>query len=166
MSSATQHTDRNTNESSPLLNNGHRQDAEAHRPRGAQTTSNYKVRIVVWGTFTLVFLVMLVILLAFQDILGDGIKSTLGIMPKDPMRAAFVILDKAPVIVSPMLKAHTIAHPEFCFLYRMAILVRDLMFWEVVLCLLICIRPSYTCSLPLRQQCLCNQTLQRNTRSC
>jgi len=99
MSSSTQHTNRNTNETSPLLNNGHRQDAEVHRPRDAQT-SNPKARIVVWGTLTLVFLIMLVILLAFQDILGDGIKSILGIMPKDPMRAAFVILDKAPIIVS------------------------------------------------------------------
>lgn len=56
--------------------------------------------MVVWSSLTLIFLVMLVVLLAFQDILGDGIKSTLGIMPKDPTRAAFVILDRAPVIVS------------------------------------------------------------------
>ncbi|SRR5260221_1676544 len=101
MSAPTQHVD--TLETAPLLNaNGNNeQETNRRRPRGALSTGNPKARMTVWTVLTVVFILMLVILLKFQDVLSDGIKSALGILPADPMNAAHVILDKAPVIVCP-----------------------------------------------------------------
>jgi hypothetical protein len=84
-------------ETSLLLN---ADDRSQSRPRGALPTGNPKARLTVWTVLTLLFIFMLVILVGFQDILSDGIKSALGILPADPMKAAHIILDKAPVIVS------------------------------------------------------------------
>jgi len=98
MSATTQHVD--TLESAPLLSaNGNNEETNRRRPRGALPTGNPKARMTVWTVLTLLFILMLVILLKFQDVLSDGIKSALGILPTDPMKAAHVILDKAPVIV-------------------------------------------------------------------
>jgi hypothetical protein len=86
-------------ESSPLLiSNGNHETTQP--TRGALPTGNPKARLTIWTILTLVFVLMLVILLRFQDILSDGFKSALGILPKDPLYAAHVILRKAPVIVS------------------------------------------------------------------
>jgi hypothetical protein len=99
MSASTQHVD--SSETSPLLNaNGNiGPETAQRRPRGALSTGNPKARMTVWTVLTLLFILMLVILLKFQDVLSDGIKSALGILPTDPMKAAHVILAKAPVIV-------------------------------------------------------------------
>ena len=58
---------------------------------------NPKVRGIVWGALTSLFLVALVLLVGFPGIFGDA--EWLGALPKDSMQAALVILDKAPVIV-------------------------------------------------------------------
>ncbi|KAF9528504.1 membrane dipeptidase-domain-containing protein [Crepidotus variabilis] len=87
----------NSNERSPLLNtNGHHEDDE--RTRGALSTRDPKSRIVVWSVLTLVFIAALVVLVGFEDKLGDSVKGWLGILPKNPTKAAIMILDKAPVI--------------------------------------------------------------------
>jgi hypothetical protein len=61
--------------------------------------SNPKVRRIVWGALTLLFVAALVLLVGFQGIFGDPFAEWLGVLPKDPMLAALVILDRAPVIV-------------------------------------------------------------------
>lgn len=99
MSASTQQVD--ISETSPLLNASRNNEPEAAQriPRGALPTGNPKARMTVWTVLTLLFILMLVILLKFQDVLSDGIKSALGILPTDPMNAALVILAKAPVVV-------------------------------------------------------------------
>ncbi|KAF8160895.1 membrane dipeptidase-domain-containing protein [Crassisporium funariophilum] len=83
-----------SSETSPLLASGHSQDAEDQTPR----ESNPKVRGVVWGALTVVFVTAIVLLVGFQRIFGDAFAPWLGILPSDPMLAALVILDQAPVI--------------------------------------------------------------------
>ena len=84
-------------ETAPLLNaNGNHETTES-RPLGTPPT---KARITVWAVLTLIFVLMLVVFVGFQDLLSDGIKTALGIPPKDPIKAAHFILDRAPVIVS------------------------------------------------------------------
>jgi membrane dipeptidase len=61
--------------------------------------SNPKVRGIVWGALTSLFLVAVVLLVGFQGIFGDSFAEWLGVLPKDPILAALAILDKAPVIV-------------------------------------------------------------------
>ena len=60
---------------------------------------NPKVRRIVRGALTLLFIAALVLLVGFQEIFGDPFAEWLGVLPKDPMLAALVILDRAPVIV-------------------------------------------------------------------
>lgn len=81
-------------EHAPLLANG-RQDADELTP----CESNPKVRGMVWGALTLLSVVALVLLVGFKGLFGDSFAEWLGVLPKDPMLAAFAILDKAPVIV-------------------------------------------------------------------
>ncbi|RDB24780.1 hypothetical protein Hypma_007998 [Hypsizygus marmoreus] len=85
------------NETSALL--------DAHRPGGeeggqlkAAPEANSKTRGIIWGALTLIFIVGLVLLLFFQHLLVDSFYSWLGVLPRDPVLAALVILDKAPVI--------------------------------------------------------------------
>lgn len=87
-------------ERTPLLNNanGHHDDDD----REGYTTENTKARVIVWSVFTLLFAATLIILVGFEDKLADGIKAWLGILPNDPVKAASVILDKAPIIVSDL----------------------------------------------------------------
>lgn len=85
-------TTNHLSETSPLLD---RQDTDELAP----CKSNPKVRGIVWGALTLLFLVVLVLLVGFQGIFGDPFAEWLGVLPKDPMLAALAILDKAPVIV-------------------------------------------------------------------
>lgn len=81
-------------ETAPLLAT-HRQDTDELTP----CESNPKVRGVIWGALTLLFLVALVLLVGFQGIFGDPFAGWLDALPKDPTLAALAILDKAPVIV-------------------------------------------------------------------
>lgn len=64
-----------------------------------ETQPNSKTRAAVWGVLTLLFVIGLVPLLAFQDNLPEELFPWLGRLPGDPMLAALSILDKAPVIV-------------------------------------------------------------------
>lgn len=81
-------------ETAPLLATEH-QDADELAP----CEPNPRVRGIVWGALTSLFLVALVSLVGFQGIFGDSFAEWLGVLPKDPMLAALAILDKAPVIV-------------------------------------------------------------------
>lgn len=54
------------------------------------------IRAIVYGSLTLLFGVALVGMLFFWEELGGVI----GGLPKDPLKAALVIMDSAPVIVS------------------------------------------------------------------
>lgn len=65
-----------------------------------QCEYNPKVRRIVWGALTSLFLVALVLLVGFPEIFGDYFATNwLGVLPKDPKLAALAILGKAPVIV-------------------------------------------------------------------
>ncbi|KAF8813712.1 hypothetical protein BYT27DRAFT_7220083 [Phlegmacium glaucopus] len=83
----------NLSETAPLLS-ADRRDPDELTPCEA----NPKVRSIVWGVLSLLVLIALVLLLGFPGIFGDAIAERLGGLPKDPMRAALAILDKAPVI--------------------------------------------------------------------
>jgi len=87
-----------SDERSPLLSN----DEEGQNGHGEHSAppANPKTRGTVWGLLTLAFIAALVVLIGFEHKLGDSFKAWLGILPKDPMRAAYMIMDKAPVIVS------------------------------------------------------------------
>ncbi|KAJ7497049.1 membrane dipeptidase-domain-containing protein [Mycena latifolia] len=56
------------------------------------------IRGAVWAALTTVFAVSLVFLLGFPQLLPDALAPLVGRLPRDPMRAALAILDKAPVI--------------------------------------------------------------------
>lgn len=78
-------------ENSPLL---------SLHSRSKSKQSNPKVRAIVWAALTSVTLAALVILLGFQHALPNVVVTWLGGLPSDPLAAALVILDEAPVIVS------------------------------------------------------------------
>lgn len=84
-----------TNETTPLLENGNGAHVEETRP----SRHNLLVRAIIWTLLTLLFIVGLVVVLIFQDKLPDSLYPWLGRLPKDPMAAALIIMDKAPVIV-------------------------------------------------------------------
>ena len=84
----------NLSETETLLA-AHRRDIDELTPCEA----NPKVRGIVWGLLTLLFLVAVVLLVGFQGIFSDACAEWLGVLPKDPMLASLAILDKAPVIV-------------------------------------------------------------------
>jgi membrane dipeptidase len=77
-------------EHAPLLSAGHDDS-----PR----SSNPKVRAIIGGLLTLLFVVALVLLVGFEKVFGDTLGPYLGTLPSDPYLAALAILDKAPVIV-------------------------------------------------------------------
>ncbi|KAJ7690666.1 membrane dipeptidase-domain-containing protein [Mycena rosella] len=80
--------DRAPDESTALL----RQHAAVDRPAPG------KARIAVWAVLTTVFAVSLVFLLGFPQLFPDALAPLFGKLPRDPTRAALVILDNAPVI--------------------------------------------------------------------
>ncbi|PPQ98387.1 hypothetical protein CVT24_004066 [Panaeolus cyanescens] len=88
-------------ERSPLLasgnGNGHHNDAESQT---AKDESNSKGRLIVGGLVALLFLLALILFVGFEDKLAPYIGPWIGTLPKDPLLAANIILDKAPVIVS------------------------------------------------------------------
>ena len=62
--------------------------------------SNPKVRNVVWGALTLIFVVALVLFVGFHGVFSNSFaEHWLDVLPKDPTLAALAILDNAPVIV-------------------------------------------------------------------
>ncbi|KAF7321385.1 Dipeptidase [Mycena kentingensis (nom. inval.)] len=58
-----------------------------------------KTRAAVWAVLTLVFVTCLTILVAAPQIVPDFLAPAIGRLPKDPLRAAKLILDSAPIIV-------------------------------------------------------------------
>lgn len=84
-------------EHSPLLANDGNQE---HTDVQTTLKSDPKVRAVVWGSLTVLFVVAIILLVGFEDLFGDAFAPWLGKLPKDPHLAALAILDKAPVIVS------------------------------------------------------------------
>lgn len=58
------------------------------------------MRAVVWSVLTALTIALLVVLLFFFGALPAGVKVWLGGLPRDPLAAAGVILQKAPIIVS------------------------------------------------------------------
>ncbi|KXN90124.1 hypothetical protein AN958_04614 [Leucoagaricus sp. SymC.cos] len=61
--------------------------------------ANTRAKKVVWTTLTVLFLAALVFFLGFVHLLSDNIAPWIGLMPRDPHKAAFVIMSQAPVIV-------------------------------------------------------------------
>ncbi|KAF9453941.1 hypothetical protein P691DRAFT_657111 [Macrolepiota fuliginosa MF-IS2] len=55
-------------------------------------------RKIVWTGLTLVFIAALVFLLGFTHLLSDTVAPWIGLLPKDPHKAALVIMQQAPVI--------------------------------------------------------------------
>ncbi|TFK25566.1 dipeptidase [Coprinopsis marcescibilis] len=84
------------NESSPLLptanSNGNNQDHEQ-----TACEANPRVRSIVWGTLMALFAIVLTLILVLEDF-HDSVGPWFGAIPKDPVLAALVILDHAPVI--------------------------------------------------------------------
>lgn len=54
---------------------------------------------VVWTMLTVLFIAALVYFLGFVQLLSDNLAPWVGLMPKDPHKAALVIMQQAPVIV-------------------------------------------------------------------
>ncbi|KAJ8696688.1 hypothetical protein PTI98_006536 [Pleurotus ostreatus] len=88
--------DDDDNERTQLLGQGN-QNGDGN-DSNKETQPNSKTRAAVWGVLTLLFVIGLVPLLAFQDKLPEELFPWLGRLPSDPMLAALSILDKAPVI--------------------------------------------------------------------
>ncbi|KAF4598480.1 hypothetical protein EYR38_006882 [Pleurotus pulmonarius] len=86
------------NERTHLLGQGD-QNGHDGTDGNKETQPSSKTRAVVWGVLTLLFVIGLVPLLAFQNKLPEELFPWLGRLPSDPMLAALSILDKAPVIV-------------------------------------------------------------------
>lgn len=55
-------------------------------------------RKVVWTMLTVLFIAALVFFLGFVQLLSDNLAPWVGLMPKDPHKAALVIMQQAPVI--------------------------------------------------------------------
>lgn len=86
------------NEASPLL--GSQGDTRQPTSQGEiQHNGGLRARRVAWTTLTVLFVASLVFLLGFVHLLSDKIAPWLGLLPKNPYKAAVVILEQAPVIV-------------------------------------------------------------------
>ncbi|KAF8893916.1 membrane dipeptidase-domain-containing protein [Infundibulicybe gibba] len=86
-------------EASPLLRS--HSDSSSTQERQRQQTpceADPKTRAAVWGTLTLFFVVALIVVLGFPNKLGEIFDPLLGKLPRDPMKAALVMMDQAPVI--------------------------------------------------------------------
>ncbi|KAJ7072556.1 membrane dipeptidase-domain-containing protein [Mycena amicta] len=57
-----------------------------------------RTRGVVWAVLTTVFAASIIILVAFPQLVPDALAPLVGRLPKDPLRAALHILERAPVI--------------------------------------------------------------------
>jgi membrane dipeptidase len=87
--------DPTSHETSPLLpssNSGANANGQGHVERS-------RAHAVVGGSLTALFIIVLTLMLVFED-LHDSIGPWFGAIPKDPSLAALVILQNAPVIVS------------------------------------------------------------------
>ncbi|KAJ3568441.1 hypothetical protein NP233_g5712 [Leucocoprinus birnbaumii] len=76
------------NEASPLLNVGLEHDKEP----------DTKSKKIVWTGLTIVFVAALVFFLGFIHLLSDELAPLIGLLPRDPHKAALVIMKQAPVI--------------------------------------------------------------------
>jgi membrane dipeptidase len=63
---------------------------------------NTRSKKIVWTALTVLFVAALVFFLGFVHLLSDKIAPWVGLMPKDPHKAALVIMKQAPVIVRPL----------------------------------------------------------------
>jgi hypothetical protein len=70
----------------------------SHAPK--QPPQDPRPRAFVWAALTVLTIITLVLLLPLQTILPDALRVWTGTLPSDPLRAALVILDRAPIIVS------------------------------------------------------------------
>lgn len=90
-----------TSETSPLIaggsNGNYHNDSESQE---ARAESNSKSRMIVGGLVALLFLAALILFVGFEDKLAPYVGPWIGTLPKDPLLAANLILEKAPVIVS------------------------------------------------------------------
>jgi hypothetical protein len=77
--------------SDPLLASGGRTRS------GDQNSAATLIRTSVWGGLTVLFVLGLILVAVLHDSLADW--SWSGRLPKDPMLAAWSIMDIAPVIV-------------------------------------------------------------------
>ncbi|KAF9467327.1 membrane dipeptidase-domain-containing protein [Collybia nuda] len=101
--STTTNGTRAGNESSPLLpaNGAHAQDRTSGWERSGfapTKVENMKLRGIIWGVLTFLFVIALVAVLLFQRLLLNSFYPWLGLLPKDPTLAALAILNQAPVI--------------------------------------------------------------------
>lgn len=88
-------------ETSPLLddNGGNQQPPSPARPGGVYGKEDTKARRIVWTGLTLLFVAALVFFVGFVHLLSDKVAPWVGLLPKDPQKAALVIMKQAPVIV-------------------------------------------------------------------
>lgn len=96
-SSSSRHSS-HSHERSSLLGRLHRHSRESLK--SSKRKSNPKIRATVWGGLTLLTVAFLVLFAGFFQSLPDAFIAWLGGVPSDPVAAALVILDRAPVIVS------------------------------------------------------------------
>ncbi|KAJ6497811.1 membrane dipeptidase-domain-containing protein [Mycena sanguinolenta] len=83
--------------STPRLEDGPTDESTPLLPRPV-TEDVGKMRAYVWAVLTTIFAAGLVVLLIFPHVLPDSLAPLVGRLPKDPMRAALVILNDTPVI--------------------------------------------------------------------
>jgi len=83
------------NEASPLL--GSHGDSGQPGSQG-EVHNGLRARRIVWTTLTVLVLASLVFLVGFVHLLSDKIAPWIGLLPKNPDKAALVILEQAPVI--------------------------------------------------------------------
>lgn len=105
-----------SHEASPLLSTGN------HREHLTHCEADPKTRGVVWGVLTTVFVVTLLVLVNFPDWVGECFYPWLG-LPKDPMMAALVILDRAPVIVCCLPILVCLHHPNALFSFSRTVIL-------------------------------------------
>lgn len=100
---------RHDNETSPLLQSNGGTQPPSRSPGTRHVNSddkegNTRARKIVWTSLTLLFVAALVFFLGFVQLLSDKLAPWIGLLPKDPHKAALVIMKQAPVIVSAILR--------------------------------------------------------------
>ena len=123
-------------ETSPLLG------SEEHEDSLSTPKSNPKVRAIVWGSLTVLFVATVILLVGFEDYFGDAFAPWLGKLPKDPHLAALAILDRAPVIVS--FGTGLLYRAIWFLLYT-----SGRSYWFVLLFFTKCLLPSVSTDLPI-----------------
>ncbi|KAG6857767.1 hypothetical protein H0H87_004183 [Tephrocybe sp. NHM501043] len=81
----------NPTETSTLLGSSHDEE------HGPLKLTAHRSRNIIWRALTILFVGGLVTLVGFQHVLADKLSPLFG-LPTDPLEAALIILDKAPVI--------------------------------------------------------------------